>query len=131
MTMTRMTGRLVAAATLLIAVATLVLLYGATLNIETRDAAPALAAVGFRSDRPPPPADPPATVTTVVTQTTVITVTATAPTTVTATSTTTVVTTVVTTVTSSVPGATSTVYSCGAGYHYAGGLCVGNGPVVN
>jgi hypothetical protein len=59
-------------------------------------------------------------------------VTATSPTTVTAISTTTVVTTVVTTVTSSIPGpATSTQYVCGAGYHYEGGLCVGNGPVVN
>jgi hypothetical protein len=43
-----------------------------------------------------------------------------------------VTTTTYTTVTTSVPGpATSTIYSCGAGYHYEGGQCVGNGPVVN
>src|SRR5689334_4807701 len=87
------------AASVLLAVATLAVLFNAALGIETRYGPPVLAAVGFRSDRPSPPADPPATVTTMVTQTSVTTVTAAAPTTVTSTAITTVVTTVVTTVT--------------------------------
>lgn len=121
----RMTG-------VLLAMGFLPALFGAALGIETHSAAPARAAIHSAPDRPPRPADPPVTVTTVVTQPSITTVTESSPTTVTTTSLTTVATTVFTTVTSTVPGpATSTAYSRGAGYHYQSGQCVGNGPVVN
>jgi hypothetical protein len=127
-------GRFVSAvAVVFVAVGMLIALLGTVFGIETQTAPPSLAAVTFAPNRPPSPADPEITqtVTTVVTQTSVTTVTTTAPTTVTTTSTTTVPTTVYTTVTTNVPGpATSTQYVCGAGYHYDGNLCVGNGPIV-
>jgi hypothetical protein len=108
---TKLTQRIPLVAATLLAVALLTALLGAALGIEMHNAAPAVAGVDVRSDRPPLPADP-VTITSVVTQTSVATVTA--------------------TFTTTVPGpATGTVYSCGSGYHYADGQCVGNGAVVN
>jgi hypothetical protein len=110
--MTKATRRVPLVAAMLLAVGLLTVLFGAALGIEMHNAAPARAGVNFPLDRPSPPVDPAVTVTTVVTRTSVTTVTA--------------------TFTTTVPGpATSTVYSCGPGYHDESRLCVGNGPVVN